>query len=123
MELADRRALTRSLTWRLLLVTVLTFAAGAGFLQFGPLMELGVIMLTLSALCMPVAVLCLAGVALRAPADRLPRWLLLTGAVSSPVLFTWVLLGAPDWVVVALAATVWLLVVGVIAGVALAVLR
>lgn len=123
MELADRRSLTRSIAGRLLVVMGVTATAALGFLQVGPLLGLGAMMLTLTALCLPVAAVCLVAAVLRVPADRLPRWLLVIGAVGSPVLFVWVLIDAANWTTVALAAAVWLLVVGVIATVAVAVLR
>lgn len=123
MELTDRRSLTRSIAGRLLVVMGVTAAAALAFFQVGPLLGLGAMMLTLTALCLPVAVVVLVATVCAVPADNLPRWLLLVGAVGTPVLFVWVLVDAANWTIVALAAAVWLLVVGVVANVAVAVLR
>lgn len=123
MELSDRRRLTRSVAARLVVVIAVTAALALGFFQVGPLHGLGATMATLTALCLPVAAVCLLAALLRVPADRLPRWLLLLGATGTPVLFAGVLIDAANWAVIALAAAVWLLVVGVIASLVVKVLR
>lgn len=123
MELADRRSLTRSLAARLLVVIVVTAALALGFFQFGPLHGLGATMATLTALCLPVAAVCLLAAVTGIPADHLPRWLLFIGAVGTPVLFVRALIDAANWTIIALAAAVWLLVVGAIASLVVKVLR
>lgn len=123
MELSDRRSLTRSLAARLLVVMAVTAALALGFFQIGPLHGLGATMATLTALCLPVAAVCLPAAVLGIPADHLPRWLLSIGATGTPVLFVWVLIDAANWTIIALAAAVWLLVVGVIAHLTVKVLR
>lgn len=124
MELAQRRALTRHIALRLGIVVVVVLGGGGlVFLQLPALTGLGAILLSLAVLCLPLAVLCLVAALAVQPAERLPRWFLLVGAVGGVLALTALLIEPQPWLMITLAVAVWLLVVGTIAATALAILR
>lgn len=123
MELAQRRALTRHIALRLGIVVVVLGGGGLVFLQLPALTGLGAILLSLAVLCLPLAVLCLVAALAVQPAERLPRWFLLVGAVGGVLALTALLIEPQPWLMITLAVAVWLLVVGTIAATALAILR
>lgn len=124
MELAQRRALTRHIALRLGIVVVVVLGGGGlVFLQLPALTGLGAILLSLAVLCLPLAVLCLVAALAVQPAERLPRWFLLVGAVGGVLALTALLIEPQPWLMITLAVAVWLLVVGSIAATALAILR
>ncbi|QGU08335.1 hypothetical protein COCCU_12175 [Corynebacterium occultum] len=118
MNPVQLRRLTWSITFRLWIVVALTGAVGWLFLQWVVLMALGATLATVAALTAPVAMVCLLAALLRQPARQLPRWLLWSGAVGSPLLLVLLLIEPLPWAMVGLALAVWLLVVGLIAAVA-----
>lgn len=123
MELAQRRALTRHIALRLGIVVVVLGGGGLVFLQLPALTGLGAILLSLAVLCLPLAVLCLVAALAVQPAERLPRWFLLVGAVGGVLALTALLIEPQPWLMITLAVAVWLLVVGSIAATALAIPR
>lgn len=118
----DLRRLTGQIALRLWLVVLVVGAAGLALLWLG--VGFGMALTTIAILAAPVAVVVTMAFALRRPAPTLPRWLTVPGAVGSVVGLGWLLLSPGEVpAILTLAISVWLLIVGLIAGVAVGVAK
>ena len=120
----ELRRLTGMITLRLWLVLLVVGAVGAGMAWVG--VGIGMALLTLAVLILPIAVVSTLGWALRRPAPVLARWLLRTGIALTVGGLAWLLIqwGQAGMIaVITFAVGIWLVVVGLIATVAVAVLR
>jgi len=118
----DTRRLTGPIALRLWAVVLVVGAAGVGLLWLG--VGLGMALVTIAVLSAPLAMVATVAFACRRPALVLPRWFLGLGAAGSAAGFVWLLV-TPGEVpaILTLAIGVWLLVVGLIASVAVGVVR
>ena len=114
----DLRRLTGQIALRLWLVVLVVGAAGLALLWLG--VGFGMALTTIAILAAPVTM----AFALRRPAPTMPRWLTVPGAVGSVVGLGWLLLSPGEVpAILTLAISVWLLIVGLIAGVAVGVAK
>ena len=120
----ELRRLTGMITLRLWVVLIVVGGIGAGMARVG--IGIGMALLTLAVLILPIAVVATLGWVSRRPAPTLARWVLWTGIALTVVGLAWLLIqwGQAGMVaVIAFAVGIWLVVVGLIATVAVAVLR
>lgn len=120
----ELRRLTGMITFRLWLVLLVVGAVGAGMAWVG--IGIGMALLTLAVLILPIAVVATVAFASRRPAPVLARWLLWAGLTLTVVGLAWLLIqwGQAGMIaVITFAVGIWLVVVGLIATVAVAVLR
>ena len=120
----ELRRLTGMITLRLWLVLLVVGAVGAGMAWVG--IGIGMALLTLAVLILPIAVVATLGWAFRRPAPVLARWLLWAGIALTVGGLAWLLIQwgrAGMMAVIIFAVGIWLVVVGLIATVAVAVLR
>lgn len=120
----ELRRLTGMITFRLWLVLLVVGAVGAGMAWVG--IGIGMALLTLAVLILPIAVVATVAFASRRPAPVLARWLLWAGLTLTVGGLAWLLIQwgqAGMMAVIIFAVGIWLVVVGLIATVAVAVLR
>lgn len=120
----ELRRLTGMITFRLWLVLLVVGAVGAGMAWVG--IGIGMALLTLAVLILPIAVVATVAFASRRPAPVLARWLLWAGIALTVVGLAWLLIQwgrAGMMAVIIFAVGIWFVVVGLIATVAVAVLR
>lgn len=105
--------LTGMITLRLWAAALVTGGCGGGLVLLG--VRLGPALVTMGVLLVPVAAVTTCAWLLRRPAVAVPRWLAWLGGAASAVGLVWLLI-APGAVpaILALAAGVWVLVVGLI---------
>lgn len=118
----ELRRLTGMITLRLWLVLLVVGAVGAGMAWVG----IGMALLALAVLILPIAVVATVAFASRRPAPVLARWLLWAGIALTVGGLAWLLIqwGRAGMIaVIIFAVGIWLAVVGLIATVAVAVLR
>ncbi|MFC6147639.1 hypothetical protein [Corynebacterium nasicanis] len=113
----DTRRLTGLIALRLWAVVLVVGAAAAGLLWLG--VGFGMALATIAVLSAPIALVASVAFACRRPAPTLPRWLTWLGGTASLLGFGWLLLSPGEVpAILTLAVGVWLLVVGIISGVA-----
>ena len=124
MDEAELRRLTGMITARMWAVVLVLGLLGAGLMSVGIPLQIGAALLTLAVLVAPPAVIASVAWLVRAPATRIPRWLLWAGGAGTGIGLGW-LIAAPgqNTAIIIFALGVWVLVVGILYTAVLSIAR
>ncbi|AGF73459.1 hypothetical protein A605_12315 [Corynebacterium halotolerans YIM 70093 = DSM 44683] len=112
------------ITARMWTVVLVLGLLGAGLMSVGLPPQIGAALLTLAVLVAPPAVIASLAWLMRAPATRIPRWLLWVGGAGTVLGLGW-LIAVPgqNTAIIIFALGVWVLVVGILSMAVLSIAR